>query len=320
MSAMKWTGLALAFFALFVLPFLISSYWVSLLTQILIFGIVAMSLDILVGYGGMPSFGHVGFFGIGAYVVAILSTRYKVGFLSCSLAGFGLATAVATVFGLLVVHAQGPYFLMITLALGMVLWGFAIRWSSITKGDNGISGILRPDLGLPVSLDDPTVFYYGSLIVFAICLFLMYLFVRSPFGCSLKGIRESESRMRALGYHTWVHRYLGYVVTAAFAGIAGILWAYYNGFVSPNDIEISMSFELFLMVILGGPGTLLGPALGAGVIVFLKNFLSAYLQRWLFILGAIYVLTILYAPQGFVNYFIELAKRRYRKPQETRSG
>ena len=164
-------------------------------------------------------------------------------------------------------------------------------------------------------MNDPAVFYYGTLVVFAVCVLLMYVFVRSPFGYSLKGIRESESRMRILGYDTWVHRYLAYVVTGSLAGISGILWAYYNGFVSPNDLEIGTSFELFLMVILGGPGTLLGPALGAGVIVFLKNFLSAYIQRWLLILGTIYVLTILYAPQGFLNQFIELARRRHKKRQ-----
>ena len=121
--------------------------------------------------------------------------------------------------------------------------------------------------------------------------------------------------MRILGYHTWVHRYVTFVVTAAIAGISGVVWAYYNGFVSPNDLEIGTSFELMLMVILGGPGTLLGPALGAGVVVFLKNFLSAYIQRWLLILGAIYVLTILYAPKGFVNQLIDVAGRRRKKKQ-----
>ena len=310
-------GAPLGLLILVVLPYLVSPYWVSLVTQMFIFGIAAMSLNILVGYGGMPSFGHVGFFGTGAYTVAILATRFKWGLLPCALAGFGLATVVGAIFGLVAAHAQGSYFLMITMALGMVLWGFAIRWSSVTKGDNGISGILRPDIGLGVSMNDPTVFYFGTLIVFAVCVFLLYVFVRSPFGYSLKGIRESESRMRTLGYHTWVHRYLAFVVTAAIAGISGIVWAYYNGFVSPNDLEIATTFELMLMVILGGPGTLLGPALGAGVIVFLKNFLSAYIQRWLLILGAIYVLTILYAPKGFVNQLIDVASRRRKKQQGT---
>jgi branched-chain amino acid transport system permease protein len=198
---------------------------------------------------------------------------------------------------------------MITLALGMVIWGLAFRWVTMTGGDNGIAGIPRPDLGIPISLDDPIVFYYAVLIVFLVALFLLYIFIRSPFGQSLMGIRESESRMRILGYNTWLHKYLAYVVAGSFSGISGILWAYYNGFVSPMDAELTAaSFEAFLMVIMGGPGTLVGPALGAGIIVFLKNFLSAYTHRWLLIIGAIYILTILYAPGGVMELVKRLAK------------
>jgi branched-chain amino acid transport system permease protein len=300
-SRNKLVGSLLALLILVVLPPLITSYWITLLTQMLIFGILAMSLDLLLGYSGMPSFGHAGFFGASAYVVAILSTRYHIGFWPCFVTGIGLATMISAVYGLLVAHSQGVYFLMITLALGMVLWGLAFRWVSMTKGDNGIAGIPKPDIGLPISLDDPITFYYVTLAVFVACLVLMAIFVRSPFGHSMKGIRESESRMRILGYNTWLHRYLTYVVAGAFGSISGIFWAYYNGFVSPHDLELAASFELFLMVILGGPGTLVGPALGAGIIVFLKNFISAYTERWLLILGTIYVFTILYAPQGLMN-------------------
>lgn len=309
-SKTKLVGLILAFLILVVLPPFITSYWITLLTQMLIFGILAMSLDILLGYSGMPSFGHAGFFGASAYVVAILSTRYKVGFFLCSVTGIVLAIGISAVFGLLVAHTKGVYFLMITLALGMVLWGLAFRWVSMTGGDNGISGIPRPDIGLPISMTDPITFYYVTLVFFTACLLLMAIFVRSPFGHSLRGIRESESRMRILGYHTWFHRYLAYVVAGSLGSISGIFWAYYNGFVSPQDLELTASFELFLMVILGGPGTLVGPALGAGIIVFLKNFISAYTQRWLLILGGIYILTILYAPRGFVNLIGDLTRGR----------
>jgi len=309
----KLVGWLLVFLILAVLPPLTTSYWVTLITQMLIFGILAMSLDLLLGYSGMPSFGHAGFFGVAAYVVAILSTRYHAGFWPCLLTAIVLTIIISAVYGLLVAHSKGVYFLMITLALGMVLWGLAFRWVTMTKGDNGISGILRPDIGLPISLKDPITFYYVTLVVFIVCLVLMALFVRSPFGHSMKGIRESESRMRILGYDTWLHRYLTYVVAGAFGGVSGIFWAYYNGFVSPHDLELGASFELFLMVILGGPGTLVGPALGAGIIVFLKNFISAYTERWLLILGVIYILTILYAPQGLVNLVLDLVKRGEKK-------
>jgi branched-chain amino acid transport system permease protein len=307
-SKTKIAGLGLAFIVLVILPPFYTSYWVTLLTQMLIFGILAMSLDILLGYTGMSSFGHAGFFGSSAYVVAILATRYQVGFLTCFISGIAVTTVISAIFGLLVAHASGVYFLIITLALGMVLWGLAFRWVSMTGGDNGISGIPRPDIGLPVSLNDPLTFYYLILVFFLASLILMAVFVRSPFGHSLKGIRESESRMRVLGYHTWLHRYLSYIMAAAFGSIAGILWAYYNGFVSPYDMDLTASIEIILMVILGGPGTLVGPALGAGIIVFLKNFISAYTQRWLLILGTIYILTILYAPKGLVNLVKDLLK------------
>jgi len=195
----------------------------------------------------------------------------------------------------------------------MCIWGLAFRWVGMTGGDNGISGVPRPAIGLPISLKDPLTFYYAVLFFFLIALVLLVIFVRSPFGHSLKGVRESESRMKVLGYDTWLHKYLSFVVSAAFAGFAGVLWAYFNGFISPYDMDLTASIEIILMVILGGPGTLIGPALGAGIIVFLKNFISAYTQRWLLILGTIYILTILYAPQGLMNLIKDLLQTKSEK-------
>jgi branched-chain amino acid transport system permease protein len=315
-SKAKAAGLMLAFLVLVALPPLYSSYWITLLTQMLIFAVLAMSLDILLGYTGLSSFGHAGFFGAAGYVVAILSIRYKLGPLACFASGVSLSVLISMVFGLLVAHATGVYFLIITLALGMVLWGLAFRWVTMTGGDNGIAGILRPDLGLPISLAEPLTFYYAILVFFLVCLALMSVLVKSPFGHSLKGIRESESRMRVLGYHSWLHKYLGYVASAGFAGAAGVCWAYFNGFISPFDMDLNASIEIILMVILGGPGTLVGPAVGAGIIIFLKNFISGYTQRWLLILGAIYILTILYAPQGLMNLLKDWIEVRRKRPPE----
>jgi branched-chain amino acid transport system permease protein len=314
-SKIRIIGLILAFLILVVMPPFYTSYWVTLVTQMLIYGILAMSLDILIGYTGLSSFGHAGFFGSSAYVVAILATRYKMGFLTCFISGIVVSTFISMIFGLLVAHATGVYFLIITLALGMTLWGLAFRWVTMTGGDNGISGIPRPDLGLPISLKDPLTYYYVILIFFLIALILMAIYVRSPFGHSLKGIRESESRMRVLGYHTWLHKYFSYISAAAFGGVAGALWAYFDGFISPYNMDLTASIEIILMVILGGPGTLIGPALGAGIIVFLKNFISAYTQRWLLILGTIYILTILYAPQGLMNLLKDWLKGRQKKTE-----
>src|SRR5262249_9425245 len=273
-------------------PPLLSSSLLALLTQAFIYAVLAMSLDIILGYTGLASLGHAAYLGLGAYSVGILATKYGASFWVTLGVGILLATAMAAIFGLVALRASGVYFLMITLALGMVVWGLAHRWVSLTQGDNGISAVPRPDLGLPWSPATPLQFYYFALAALALSFLVLRLVVRSPFGHSLVGIRESESRMRTLGYHVWLHKYIAFVIAGGIGGVAGVLWAYYNGFVSPADVELATSVEALLMVALGGRGTLVGPALGAGVIVLLKNLASVYTHRWLLILGAVYIGTI----------------------------
>ena len=294
-------GVGIILLLLAISPLSLSAYPLTLLTQALIYAILAMSLDLLLGYTGLASLGHAAYLGVGAYSVGVLTTQYGANFWVTLAVGVFLAMVVAAVFGLVALRATGVYFLMITLALGMVVWGLAHRWVSMTQGDNGIPGIPRPDLGLPWSLARAMPFYYFVLVAFLLAFWILRVIVRSPFGQSLVGIRESESRMRTLGYHVWLHKYLGFVIAGAFGGFAGVLWAYYNGFVSPGDVELATSVEVLLMVALGGRGTLVGPAVGAGVIVLLKNFVSVYTERWLLILGVVYVLTIIYAPEGIVG-------------------
>jgi len=285
-----------------VAPFM-SSYPLTLLTQAVIVAILAMSLDVLLGYTGLASLGHAAYFGVAAYAVGIMTTQYQMGFATCFVAGVLLAAGTAALFGLLAIRATGTYFLMITLALGMVVWGLAFRWVSMTKGDNGITGIPRPEVALPWSLWSPLPFFYFALAALLVAWTLLAVLVRSPFGLSLKGIRESETRMRALGYNVWLHKYLAFVLSGTFAGFAGVFWAYYNGFVSPVDVQLVTSVETLLMVALGGPGTLGGPALGAAIIVFLKNYVSVFTKRWLLILGAVYIGVILFAPRGVFGAF-----------------
>lgn len=300
---------AIIFFLLLISPPFLSSFLLTLLTQALIYAILAMSLDIILGYTGLASLGHAAYFGLGAYSVGILATRHGAGFWITLPVGVLLAVIVAAIFGLVALRATGVYFLMITLALGMVVWGLAHRWVTMTQGDNGISAIPRPDLGLPWSLAHSIPFYYFALAGFVISFWILSVIVRSPFGRTLVGIRESESRMRTLGYHVWLHKYIGFVIAGGFAGFAGVLWAYYNGFVSPADLQLATSVEVLLMVALGGRGTLLGPALGATIIVLLKNLVSVYTHRWLLILGVVYIATIVYAPEGVVGAVIQWARR-----------
>jgi branched-chain amino acid transport system permease protein len=286
--------------ALVAAPPFLSSFLLSLLTQALIYAILAMSLDLILGYTGLSSLGHAAYLGLGAYSVGILTTRHAAGFGTTLAAGVLLAVAVAAVFGLIALRASGVYFLMITLALGMVVWGLAHRWVSLTQGDNGIASVPRP-AGLAVSLASGTAYYYFALAGLVAAFLLLRTVVGSPFGRTLVGIRESESRMRTLGYHVWLHKYLAFVIAGGVGGFAGVLWAYFNGFVSPADLELATSVEVLLMVALGGRGTLLGPVLGAGLIVLLKNLVSVYTHRWLLILGAVYIGTIVYAPEGILG-------------------
>ena len=282
-------------------PLLMTPYWTGLLTQVVILAILAMSLDVLLGYTGLPSLGHAGFFGVAAYGVGILSTTYHADVWTSAAGGLLTGLVLAALFGLIVSHVRDVYFLMITLALGMVLWGLSYRWIPMTGGDNGIAGIprLEAHLGLPTT--GPVPFYYVALLVLAVSGLLMVMLVRSPFGLTLRGIRENERRMSSLGFNTWLHCYLSYVLSGAFASVAGVMWAYYNGFVSPTYLDLTASSELFLMVTLGGPATLVGPVLGAGAIVLLKNVMSAYTARWLLVLGIVYIVTIMWAPQGLWN-------------------
>ena len=308
--------LAVAVVLLAVLPPFLSSYVLTLLTQVLIFATLAMSVDLLLGFTGLASLGQAAYFGLAAYTVAVLTTKQGAGFWQTAALSLVLSVVLAALFGLIAVHAAGTYFLMITLALGQVLWGLAYRWVSMTGGDNGLAGVPRPSVQR-VSFDDPTRFFYFTLAIFLVSALVLYLVVESPFGYSLQGIRESDGRMRILGYHTWLHKYLAFIISGAFSGVSGFLWAYYNGFVSPQDVSLVTNMESFLMVAMGGPGTLFGSTVGALVIVFLKNFVSAYTKRWLLILGGMYILTIMYAPKGILGALREWGRRKASLPRAT---
>ena len=301
--ARTWTslGLIVAGIALAAAPPLLAAYPLTLLNQVLIYAIFAMSLDLLLGYTGLASLGHAAYFGIAAYVVAIGTTLHQWSFWLCLGAGILGAVAVAALFGLLAIRAAGVYFLMITLALGMVVWGLAFRWVSLTQGDNGIAGVTRPELFPGISISDSGPFYYATLGAFLLSFAVLSLIVRSPFGLSLRGIRETERRMRALGYNVWLHKYLAFIISAGFAGFAGVLWAYYQRFVSPVEAHLVTSVEALLMVAVGGAGTLTGPVLGAGIIIFIKNMLSQYTERWLLVLGILYIVVIAVAPKGIIG-------------------
>ena len=279
---------------------------ILLLAQVLVLGIMAMSVDLLLGYTGLPSLGQAAYLGVGAYLTAILATRYGIGlgwdFWIVVALGMLSGAATAAFFGLFAIRASGVYFLMITLALGMCVWGLAYRWNSLTGGDNGINMRGRPKLG-DLAFSNDLTFFYVVLGFFLASFFALHLLVSSPFGKSLVGIRERELRMRILGYNTWLHKYIAFVIAGAFGGLAGVLWAHLNGIVSPSDVILTTSVDALLMVVLGGPGTLVGGLIGATLVVFLREYLATLVQWWQYVLGAVYVLTILYLPGGIMALF-----------------
>lgn len=306
-------GLVACLLAFFFLPQVLPKYIVMLLTLSLIYAIAAMSLDLLLGYLGLASLGHAAFFAIGAYATGILAIRYEVGFGTALFASIGTAVAAAAALAPLALRAIFLYFLMITLSIALCVWGLSIRWVSLTGGDNGLVGIVRPELGLPWSMSETLPFYYLVLAIFFICVVLVFLLVRSPFGKTLVAIRDSESRMSVLGYNIWLHKYLAYVIASGFAGVAGCLFTYYNEFIGPDAATLEQCMKLVLMVGLGGPGTMVGPMLGAFIITFLENIVSIYTERWLMIISAVYLLTATYTPRGILGLLQSIREQRVGK-------
>ena len=297
------------------LPYITTSYYVAIATQVLYFGLLAMSIDLLGGYLGLMPLGHAGIMGVAAYVVAYLVSKAHWSWPSAVAQALLVTLVVCLVFGLLAVRTTGIFFVMITMAEGMLVWGLAYRWSSVTGAENGIRGVTRPEFATLY-----WQYYYLALGVFVACGLLLALVVRSPFGLVLKGIRESESRMRTLGYNVTLHKLLAFIVSGFFAAIAGVLYAWYNQFISPSAINITASTEGILMVVLGGPGTLLGPVLGAGVIVFVKNILSVYVARWPTIMGLIFIVVVLSAQDGMLGALRRARLRAGRSESVQRQG
>jgi branched-chain amino acid transport system permease protein len=270
-----------------------------------------MSVDLLLGYTGMSSMGQAAYFGVGAYLTAVLATKFHFGlgwdFWIVVVLGILIGAALAAVFGLFAIRASGVYFLMITLALGQCVWGLAYRWNSLTGGDNGINMSGRPNFGLDLS--NEVTFFYLVFAFFAASLLMLYVLVRSPFGRSLEGIRERELRMQILGYNTWLHKYIAFIIAGGFGGLAGVLWAQTNGHVSPETLVLTTSVDSLLMVVLGGAGTLIGAIIGAGIVFGLREYLSTLVPWWQYVLGAVYVLTILYLPMGLMGIPARLRQR-----------
>lgn len=286
----------------------LAPYHLVLATRILILALFAMSLDLLDGYLGLTSLGHAMFLGIAGYLSGYIATEVTDNLILLLLVGILSCAALGAVIGFLVLRATGVYFLMLTLAIAQVAWGIAWQWRSVTGGDDGYGGIPRPSLG-SLLLVDSSSFYCATAVIFIVVTALMLRLVSSPFGLTLEGIRESSDRMAAFGYDVWRHKYIAFVISSAIAGLAGSLLALQNGIVTPTQLSLHTSAVGLLMALVGGAGTMIGPIIGSAVVVLLEFSVSQYTQRWLTVLGTIYIVVVLFAPNGIYGWLKQISLR-----------
>jgi len=288
----RW-GVLLA--GLLALPFAMGEYYINLTSQIFIFAIFVSSINLLLGYGGLPTLGHASYLGVAAYACALLYLKAGASHFVAALLALLGTTLMAAIFGLIALRAAGLGFLMLTLALSQVLWGTAYRWVSLTDGDNGLRGLTRP-----FGLDGAMPFYYFVLAVTAGSIWFMARYVASPLGAALKGTRDQPRRMAALGHHVWMVRWITFIYAGFWGGVSGLLFVYYHKYIHPVSLSLSNSAEGLLAVIAGGSGTLAGPLAGAAIVMLLKNYVSAYIERWNMLLGFVFVFIVIFMPEGVV--------------------
>lgn len=283
-----------------IVPILGGSYIVGVVTEILILAMFAASLGFLMGFPRLISLGHAAFFGGGAYAAGIVAERMSANLFLTLAVALLFSTFLALVIGVLSLRNVGIYFLMITLALAQLTYVIAQQWTSLTGGTNGLVGIPYPELFGIIDFGRSS-FYYLVLLLAGATYFLLRVVTRSPFGHILVGIGSNERRMRAIGYNPQVYKLVAFVLAGAVAGIAGALWAHYNGIVAPTDLHWSLSATALIMVIVGGSGTLIGPMLGAALVWFLDTGLGSYTERSTMITGAVFILFVFFARGGIVG-------------------
>jgi len=279
-------------------PAVAGAYPVKLLQEILIWGIFAMSLDLLMGYAGMVSFGHSAFFGIGAYVAAFALKQTP--HLLSALVLPALVTAVAAlVIGFCSIRTSGVYFIMLTLAFSQMFYAYAFQ-AAWLGAEDGVFGVPRPGL-LGLNLANPTAFHLYLVALVGLAVLVLRRIVRSPFGHVLRGIHENEGRMEAVGYAVQRYKLVAFVTAGTIGGMAGALYTQLNLTISPDAFYWTTSGEALLMVIIGGTGTLWGSLLGAAAFILLQSLVSSYTERWMLILGLTFILFVLFAPGGIVG-------------------
>jgi len=279
-------------------PWVASDYSVMMCIRIMYFGMLTLSLCFLAGELGVVSLMQASFFGISGYFIAILQTRYHVPFPIPPLVGIAVAVLFAALAGFLVIRVRGIYFLMLTLVLGQLIWALASQWASVTRGDSGITDIYAPVIFGISTEKSKDAFYFFELVFFCGVAYFLAALKRSPFGLMLRGIRDSESRMAMLGYPVSLLRYLAFIFAAFVAAVGGVFFAYFTGLINPHSVSLTTNVETLLSGILGGIQTLFGAILGTVILKVLDLVLSGITQRYLLIMGILFLIVIMFAPKG----------------------
>jgi branched-chain amino acid transport system permease protein len=303
-----WMGWSILALFLMILPFIlekgISPYYLFLVTKVIIWALFATSFNLVLGYGGMMSLGHAAFFGIGAYTCSLLLVKASFPPLFAMLAGpfaAGLAGIIAAFFS---VRIQGAfYFATITIAFCQLAYTVAFKWRSLTFGDDGIQGIPVPSF---ISTEGTYInMYFFVLAVTVLCIYIVWRVVKSPYGLLLRALKEDPVRATFIGLKGQRYRFIAFVISAIFAGVAGVLYAFLETSVAPDILSWTFSGEVVLMSVLGGMNIFLGPAVGAAIMILLSSFVTSYMKYWLFAMGAILILIVLFCPKGVGGLMVE---------------
>lgn len=294
-----WFSVGL-FVVLLLLPGIIPRFYTYVLAVIFVTALFAMSLNLAVGHGGLFQFHHAAFYGVGAYTFALFLTKTSLPAWVAFIAGPIFAGVAGLLIGWFCVRLNRLYFGMLQISLGSLIWAIAFRWYGLTGGDDGLHGI-----PVPSSLSSTHNAYYFILILLAICLIVLYLIYKSPFGTTLQAIRDNPERCEAVGINVRRHQLIAIVIATFFAGVAGVLFVVLEHTVFPDLLFWILSLEVFIMCLLGGWFTFAGPVLGAAIMVSLRTFVGIYTEYWTLILGIILILLIFFLPEGVMGFFLE---------------
>jgi branched-chain amino acid transport system permease protein len=299
-------GMGVAVFSLLV-PFIFPQIGIHLAVEVLIYALFAVSFNILFGYCGMLPFGHAAFFGVGGYTFALMfkhfpGTPLLLGFLAAAL----LALVIGAFIGFFCVRLSGPYFSLISIASQMFLFAVALKWRSVTSGDDGMT-FARPELHLPIlggiSMRNVVNIYYLTLIIVAVAILACYLFLKTPLGNSLVCIREQEKKASFLGYNVYLVKFAAFLASSILAGLAGGLFTFFQAFVGTSYIDLNMSMSVVVMTVVGGKASFLGPVLGTVFYIVFQDWMSSLTNYWMIILGITFIVIVIYAEGGLVSLF-----------------